>query len=171
MVTIFAVGSADDITRTQVLLRTLSHRRIDSSGRLVETRKDPPIASWHTGACLTRWGLGRAAGVREDRVRVLVVGSDACTWQPESTLRSTSSRKADPRIPIAEVCEAVDFVTLLAPLVFLALMFALDRVERWLADSDSVAQAGRVVHLVNPPRPGALPGEHLPVDVPSRRVA
>jgi hypothetical protein len=29
--------------------------------------------------------------------------ADACTWQPESTLRSTSSREADPRIRIADV--------------------------------------------------------------------
>jgi hypothetical protein len=65
----------------------------------------------------------------------------------------------------------VDFASLFAPLVLLALMFALDRVERWLADSDTVAQPGRVVQLVNPPRHGALPGEHSPVDVPSRRVA
>jgi hypothetical protein len=65
----------------------------------------------------------------------------------------------------------VGFATLFAPLVLLALMFALERVERWLADSDSVAQPGRVVQLVNPPRYAALPGERSRVDVPSRRVA
>jgi hypothetical protein len=60
---------------------------------------------------------------------------------------------------------------LVAPLALLALMFALDRVERWLAGSDSVARPGPVVQPVTPPRHTALPGEDARVDLPSRRVA
>jgi hypothetical protein len=95
-------------------------------------------------------------------VRVLVVGR---------IVSPPRSRPVRTRGFASRTCEAVGFATLFAPLVLLALMFALERVERWLAASDSIAQPGRVVQLVNPPRYGALPGEHSPVDVPSRRVA
>jgi predicted dinucleotide-binding enzyme len=86
MVTIVGVGSADGITRTRVLLPAGSHRLIGRPDNSSRRCRNPPIASWQIVAGLKRWSR-QGCRVREDRVRVLVVGSDRFATSLASRLR------------------------------------------------------------------------------------